>query len=189
MLKVLPQPNLIMAHVWSLNSSGGWGILPLAGESRLAASIGPDAGFAPPAGGPGPDEVRIVPSDATGGSAAWTLMSGWEASLRVNGLPLALGIRALRDRDEISFAGQRYFFSTEELAIVTPFPGLAQPACCPRCKQLVEVGQPAVACPHCHAWHHQSEDFSCWTYEPTCALCQVQSSALDAGYSWTPDAL
>ena len=176
-------------HFWSLTTSGEWGIHPLAGESCLAASTGPDASFSPPAGGPALAEIRIVPPDAAGRSPAWVLLAGLEASLRVNGLPLVLGIHALRNRDEICVAGQRHFFSTEELAHVTPFPGLAQPAFCPRCKQKVEVGAPAVACPHCHAWHHQSDEFPCWTYDSTCALCQLQSTALDAGYSWTPDTL
>jgi hypothetical protein len=188
-VKEWPQTKTFMSHFWLANASGGWGIHSLAGESCLAASAGPNASFSPPAAGPGLDEIRIVPPDAAGGSAAWALLAGLEVSVRVNGLPLVLGIHALRDRDEISLAGQRYFFSTEELALVTPFPGLAQPACCPRCKQKVEVGEPAVACPHCRAWHHQSDEFPCWTYEPTCALCQLQSTALDAGYSWTPDTL
>ena len=42
--------------------------------------------------------------------------------MRVNGLPLALGIRALNDRDEIVAGVHRMFFSTEELARVMPFP-------------------------------------------------------------------
>jgi hypothetical protein len=89
----------------------------------------------------------------------------------------------------MSFAGHRCFFSTEELAQIVSFPGLAQTAFCPRCKQKVEPGDPAVVCPHCHAWHHQSEKYPCWTYGATCALCQVQSTALDAGYAWTPEKL
>ena len=178
-----------MSFIWSSIAAGGWGIHALAGESSFGASAGPHAGFSSPAGRPGRADIRIMPPEPDRGSASWALLEGSEASVRVNGLPLVLGIHALRDRDEISVAGQRYFFSTEELAQVTPFPGLAQPACCPRCKQKVEVGQTAVACPHCHAWHHQSEEFPCWTYDPTCALCQLQSTALDAGYSWTPDTL
>jgi hypothetical protein len=130
-----------------------------------------------------------MPPDGAGVSPSWTLLGGRETTLRINGQPLVLGIRALRDRDEISIAGQRCFFSMEEFARVVLFPGLAQPACCPRCKQKVEVGDLAVACPHCRAWHHQSEKFPCWTYDSTCALCQLQNTALDAGYAWTPERL
>lgn len=178
-----------MAHLWFTNDKGEWIIKSLAGEHCLHPTAGRDARFASPTGEPGPAEIRILPPDAAGASPSWTLLAGREASVQVNGQPLAFGIRALRDRDEISFASQRLFFSTEELARIAPFPGLAQPACCPRCKQKVEVGEPAVACPHCHAWHHQSEKFPCWTYDTTCALCQLQSTALEAGYSWTPELL
>jgi hypothetical protein len=175
-----------MAHFWITNGAGEWGVHSLAGESCLAVCAEHNVRLTAPADQPGLAEIRILPPDPTGGSPSWTLLGGREASLRVNGQPLVLGIRALRDRDEISLAGHRCFFSTEELARVVPFPGLAQPAYCPRCKQKVEPGDPAVACPHCRAWHHQSEKFPCWTYGPTCALCQLHSTALDAGYAWTP---
>ena len=178
-----------MPQFFLTDATGEWGIKRLAGESCLVVSTGHDAGFASPAGEPAPCDIRVLPPGAAGASSSWTLLAGREASLRVNGLPLALGIRALRDRDEISFAGHRLYFSTEELAQIVPFPGLAQPACCPRCKQKLEIGHLAVSCPRCKAWHHQSEKFPCWTYEPTCALCQIQSTALDAGYSWTPASL
>jgi hypothetical protein len=131
----------------------------------------------------------VLPAEGAGPSPTWALLAGPSATLRVNGQPLVLGIRVLRDRDEISFDGHRGFFSTEELAQIVPFPGLPQPAFCPRCKQKMETGDLAVVCPHCRAWHHQSEKYPCWTYGGTCALCQVQSTALDAGYTWTPEKL
>ena len=177
-----------MPHFWISNAEGEWAIQLLAEESCLAVA-GHDVRLTRPAGEPHPSEIRIMPPDATSMSPSWTLLGGREASLRVNGQPLALGIRVLRDRDEISIAGQRCFFSTEELARVAAFPGLAQIVFCPRCKQKVEPGEPAVACPHCRAWHHQSDKFPCWTYATTCALCQLQSTALDAGYSWKPEHL
>ena len=178
-----------MPHFWITNAAGGWGILRLAGECCLDGSAEKVLRIAPPASGPSLADVRLLPPDAAGVSPSWTLLRGRGAALRVNGQPLVLGIRALRDRDEISIAGQRCFFSVEALANIVAFPGLAQPVCCPRCKQNVEVGQLAVACPHCRAWHHQSETLPCWSYAPTCALCQIQATALDAGYSWTPEML
>jgi hypothetical protein len=178
-----------MPHFWTRNAGGEWGIQTLAGECRLAASAGGGVRLTPPAGWPEPPDICILPPDGSGLSPSWTLLTGREASLRVNGQMLALGIRALRDRDEILFAAQRCFFSTEELALIVPFPGLEHPVFCPRCKQKLAAGEPAVACPHCHAWHHQSETFSCWNYGPNCALCQVQATALDAGYAWTPESL
>jgi hypothetical protein len=178
-----------MAHFWLRNDAGEWGIESLAGEFCVAVSGGQILLLTPLASSLGLAEIRFLPPDAAGVSPSWTLLGGRGAPLRVNGQPVALGIRALHDRDEISFARQRCFFSTEELVRIIAFPGLVQPACCPRCKQKVEMGQPAVACPHCRAWHHQSEKFPCWTYEPTCALCQIQATALDAGYSWAPGML
>jgi hypothetical protein len=178
-----------MAHFWINNNDGKWAIQPLAGELSLSVSAGAEVLFALPKGQPNQAEIRLLPPEAAGVSPAWTLLAGREAPLRVNGQPLVLGIRVLRDRDEISFAGHRCFFSTEELARVVSFPGLAQAAYCPRCKQKMEVGEPAVACPHCHAWHHQTGKFPCWSYDATCALCQLHSTALDAGYAWTPETL
>jgi hypothetical protein len=178
-----------MPHIWTTNAEGEWAMQSLAGEACLTVSAAHDVRLTSPTGQPDVAEVRILPPDAAGVSPAWTLLGAREASLRVNGLPLLLGIRALRDRDEVSFAGHRCFFSTEELARLEPFPGLAQPAYCPRCKQKVEPGEPAIACPRCRAWHHQSERFPCWTYDTVCALCQMQTTALDAGYSWTPEGL
>lgn len=180
-----------MPHFWTMDSSGKWGILPLGGESCAIALDGDVPRLISPEAGPGDDSVRvlILPPATMGRSPSWTLLAGRSAPVRVHGRALSLGLRVLRDRDEISVDGRRLFFSTEELARVVPFPGLAQPACCPRCKQKLEPGDSAVCCPGCHGWHHQSETFSCWTYDATCAFCQSNSTALDAGYSWTPEQL
>ena len=178
-----------MPNFWITNDAGEWGIQPLAGECGLAGSAEQVLRITPPVSGLGLADVRLLPPDAAGVTPSWTLLAGQGVALSVNGQPLVLGIRALRDRDEISIAGQRCFFSTEELARIVTFPGLAQPVYCPRCKQKVGVGQLAVACPHCCAWHHQSETLPCWAYAPTCALCQTQATELDAGYSWTPELL
>src|ERR1039457_4297517 len=102
-----------MPHVWlTTNAAGEWGIQPLAGECGLAGSAEQVLHITPPASGPGLDDVRLLPPDAAGVSPSWTLLGGPGIALRVNGLPLVLGIRALRDRDEISLAGQSCFFST-----------------------------------------------------------------------------
>jgi hypothetical protein len=178
-----------MPHLWTKKDDHEWEPQSLAGESCLTVSVGHDACLTPPAGLSDLAEIRILPPDAAGVSPVWTLLGGRGASLHVNGQPLVLGIRALRDRDEISIAGKRCFFSTEDLARIVPFPGLAQLAFCPRCKQKMEPGEHAVTCPHCRTWHHQSDKCPCWTYDSTCALCHLQSTALDAGYAWTPENL
>lgn len=119
----------------------------------------------------------------------WALICKPQSGIRINGVPVLLGIRVLEDRDEIRFPGwdsQRVFFSTERLAEVQPFPGSEHPMYCPRCHQVMEAGTPSVQCPNpkCGVWYHESES-KCWTYSKTCALCDQQTD-LDAGYRWSP---
>src|SRR2546425_13377127 len=55
------------------------------------------------------------------------LMAGPESNVRVNGIPMAAGLRVVADRDEIRVAGVGPFsFSTESLARIEPHPGAAQ---------------------------------------------------------------
>jgi hypothetical protein len=93
------------------------------------------------------------------------------------------------DRDEILLHGVgRCYFSTETLARIEPLSEESATGCCPRCKQGMTAGEPAVRCPGCGVWHHQSDELPCWTYAERCAICGG-STALDAGFSWTPEEL
>ena len=184
-----------MAHLWISSARDArersWEPARLAEPGCVLAPVG-DGLRVGPVGGIGFSDahgVVLLPAPGSGKGPAWALLAARRSPARVNGWPLALGIRVLRDRDEIRVGAECCFFSSEELARCEPFPGLAQGAHCPRCKQSLEPGERAVACPRCGAWHHQSEKFPCWTYDATCALCQAQSTALDAGYSWTPELL
>ena len=103
----------------------------------------------------------------------------------VNGWPLALGVRVLRDRDEISAASKRLFFSTESLVRVESFDGAPIP--CARCQQQIADGAASVRCPECGAVCHEGE-LPCWSYAPTCPRCP-QPTVLDAGFNWTPEVL
>ena len=119
----------------------------------------------------------------------WLVMSAGASGVRLNGAALLTGIRALRDHDELHVDGVgRVFFSTEQLARIEPFPGAERPAFCPRCKQEIDKHYPAVRCPQCNVWYHQSQDLPCWTYSDTCALC-AQATHLGAGFRWTPEEL
>jgi hypothetical protein len=179
-----------MTSVFKSDSSGRWANQPLSPAGVALADVGTGLCLHPLADSPvPPTHSCIVPFSADARAAGWALLAAPGSPVRVNGRSLTLGIHALRDRDEVALGAHRVFFSTEELARVVPFPGLAQPAFCPRCKQKIEPGVPAVSCPGCRAWHHQTEKFPCWSYAPTCALCQAQSTALDAGYTWTPEEL
>ncbi|MBM4093116.1 MAG: hypothetical protein FJ276_27460 [Planctomycetes bacterium] len=50
-------------------------------------------------------------------------------------------------------------------------------------------GAPAVCCPICRAWHHQTDERPCWTYSDFCAACPAQRTALDGRLSRTPEDL
>ena len=121
------------------------------------------------------------------GDERWVVVHTPGSALRANGTALATGIRVLSHRDELRQAGiaGRVFFSLEGLAQVVPFDGV-EGSRCPRCQQPIELGSPAVRCPQCGVWHHESEEFGCWTYSPTCSLCD-QPTELEGGFRWTPE--
>ncbi|HEV7403697.1 MAG TPA: hypothetical protein VGO11_12250 [Chthoniobacteraceae bacterium] len=162
-----------MAHLW-LTQADSWQPVPLAGS---AFSWSPEG---------------LRPLERSDSAPAWLRLVGREwvllaaPGLLVNGAPLRCGVRVLRDRDELRFAGgTRAYFSSERLAAVQPFaghPGVR----CPRCRQAVDQGALVVVCPACGAVCHQTAELGCFTYGATCPLCD-QPSALDAGYRWTPE--
>lgn len=177
-----------MAHLWVRDVSEWVGVaMPLDGE---AFSLTADPLWPVRHGKDGSEGSAVILRRQGPDGEAWVLMTPMETSVRVNRDRILLGIRVLTDRDEIWVTGMgRMFFSTERLACVEPFPGAAgQPIFCPRCKQEIGRGCPAVRCPQCRVWHHQSEDLPCWTYSERCALCD-QPTELEAGYRWTPEEL
>lgn len=176
-------------HFWIEAAERDWAIQTPTGECCVRLGDGVEARLTPPYGQLAAEDVRVLPVAKGAGSPEWVLVAGQQVRLHLNGEPLQLGLRVLRHKDEIRIGGQRCYFSTEELAKVIAFEGLAQPVFCPRCKEKIEPGDLCVRCPNCGAYHHQSERFPCWTYAPTCAVCGQQSTELDAGYSWTPEML
>ena len=177
-----------MAHLWVKNDDEQWAVLPLEADA-FELSVHP------------PRPVQSVPDADHSASKAvllrhtrndetsWVLIAGRNREVRMNGAHLALGVQSVADRDEISIEGVgTVYFSTESLARIEEFAGAAQALYCPRCKQAVESGTPAVNCPQCRTWYHQSEDLPCWLYAETCALCP-QATDLDAGFRWTPEEL
>jgi hypothetical protein len=114
------------------------------------------------------------------------LIAGTHRAVRVNGYPLATGLRVLAHRDEVRVAGAGVvWFSTERLARVVEFPGSSSPVQCARTKVTLTPGMPAVRCPQCRTWYAQSERFPGWTYGAHCVLCR-QPTDLDAGFRWIP---
>lgn len=102
---------------------------------------------------------------------------------KLNGMrPFSLHV--LQDRDELSFNGQKLYFTYEQPAQVVTFEARKgdPPIFCPRCKDI--VSGKAVKCPgSCGLWYHQSEERRCWTYDPKCIVCGHPTCA---GLSWKP---
>ena len=177
-----------MAHLWIKNGSDEWAVLPLEADAFSLATNPPRlAGDATDGGGDASGVVLM--RGRQGDEAFWVLISGGAREVWVNGVALALGVRAVADRDEISVGRVgTFYFSTESLARVEEFPGAAQALYCPRCKLAVERATPSVKCPQCGVWYHQSEELPCWAYAETCALCP-QTTDAGAGFRWTPEGL
>lgn len=142
-----------------------------------------------------PDAAMEAVRAEVDGRGRWLLLTPPSRRLIVNGRIIPGGIRVLRDRDEVVCAGARFYFSSEELAIVAPLPADAAVAPghevrCARCKQPIRAGTPAVKCPFCNAWHHQDEagQRPCWTYSATCAGC-AQATEFKGAYQWSPAGL
>jgi hypothetical protein len=178
-----------MALIWIHNQQTGWAIFLLKNDYVV---LSPNAH----------EPVRVLSVirpekigalvgryESQSGGESWILNSSAQARVRVNGQPVYLGTRTLKDRDEIVLAGTaRFFFSSEELAHVEPFPGAAQPVFCARCKEQIAKDNLAVRCPSCGRWCHQSEGKICWTYGPMCPMCE-QPAPLDSDFRWTPEDL
>jgi hypothetical protein len=184
-----------MAHLWLQDASARWAVLPLEADAYAVVEGPAHTLRARPAAGE--SEARALLLRAAAGEPApsagepphaWFALAVPGRGVSCNGLPLVLGLHALSDRDELRVAGAgSLFFSSETLARPAPFPGSPHPVSCPRCLQEIGAGTPAVRCPQCGVWHHQSPELPCWTYARTCQLCS-QPSDLEAGYRWSPEA-
>jgi hypothetical protein len=167
-----------MAQLW-LHHANQWAVLPLERTPLPLAEL--------PAAAAVPRDTLLVRGGD--GRGEWHLLARPSSGISLNGLPFLAGVRTLLDRDELRVpALGALFFSTERLARVEPFPLEGHEVSCPRCRQPIAPGTPAVRCPGCEVWHHGSEELPCWSYAASCALCQ-QSTAADAGYHWTPEEL
>lgn len=177
-----------MAHLWQLDGPM-WQRLPLAGR-YFGLGAPPERRAQPATSLPFGEATAVIGCyEFPGQAARWILFEKSPSSVRLNGNPILAGIAVLKDRDEILLHGlTRLYFSTEEEARVETFPGGESPVFCARCRQAIPPGTPAVRCPACGHWCEQSELKPCWTYGPTCPLCE-QATAFDAGLRWTPEEL
>jgi hypothetical protein len=166
----------------------GWGARRLdAAQYELATSLIPLAGEAPMSLANG-KMARLIRTDK-GGMPVWALIASRNSGVRVNSRRVTAGLCVLTDRDEIRTGdGTRFFFSTETLATVVPFPGAERPVYCGRCREPIEVGAQAVRCPSpgCGIWFNESTELPCWSYTSKCPFCG-HPTALDSGFSWAPE--
>ena len=163
---------------------GGADVYYLSGDLRDPVALGARDGSGWPA--------YVIRHSGAGGRDRWLLYASGQAPVSINGMNLDLGMRRLGDKDQIRVGASAMFFSTEELPRVVPFPGIGKPCICPRCKQPIVEGTPAVQCPKCGIWHHQcpETELPCWTYGKNCAaaLCDYPT-AMDGNLQWAPEGL
>ena len=188
-----------MAHLWvHQDQEDHWAVLPLDGKHAAYCLTGdPDV---PVRAADGEDSectgAYIIRHGETHATERWHLYAAEGARVLVNGEPLGLGMRVLRNHDQIQIGRSGpMIFATERVASIQPFPGADRPVSCPRCGLTIEPGRASVSCPHCGVWHHQvvapddlERDRQCWTYADTCASCAHQRPA-DDGFGWSPEGL
>ena len=172
-----------MAHLW-IEEKSAWAVAPLEGI-RFALASRADK---PLVRVQSAADILLLHAQKLR-DEGWLLITAANRNVRVNGTRV-LGLRRLHDRDEIRVPrGGRFFFTTERLAHAAPFPGAEHDILCPRCKKPVNKGDPAVRCPTCDLWHHESDAegaTACWTFADRCAGCD-HPTELPASFRWTPD--
>jgi hypothetical protein len=175
-----------MAHLWKRGPEG-WAAQKLVSSPfrlpsrRIPAELAAEEPHAPR----GVSTAWLVHA-GEGGPGNWALMTRQSAAVRVNGRAPSAGLYVLSDRDEIRMSdGELFFFSTETLPVVEEFSGVGRAMFCARCRQQIEAGSPAVRCPNCGVWHHQTAELPCWTYAAACTYCECET-ALEASFKWAP---
>jgi hypothetical protein len=172
-----------MGLIW-VHELDGWSVLRL-DERPVRLDVSPLRVLQDREVGVGGDfPVALVFSDKD--KPQWAVIAAEGTGVRVNGRALSTGMHILADRDEMQVGrGRSFFFSTETLASIDPFPGMEH-IFCPRCQLSIVESSPAVRCPQCGVWYHMSEEYPCWRYDEKCQFCD-QRTAEDAVYRWTPE--
>jgi len=169
-----------------MQDKNGWGAQRLGAALYDLAASEVTAAEAAPLGLDRRNSARLIRVDAVG-LPAWALITANDSGVRVNSRAVIAGLCVLSDRDEIRLGnGVQYFYSTESLAEVVAFPGAERAVYCARCRELIEKNAPAVCCPGCAIWYHQSDELPCWTYAEKCNFCST-FTALTSGFTWTPE--
>ncbi|MHA2327178.1 MAG: hypothetical protein ACXACR_01545 [Candidatus Hodarchaeales archaeon] len=92
-------------------------------------------------------------------------------------------ISVIRDKDEISYNGQRLYFIEEQIAEIELKQGDSV-IFCARCKDIIEPKTEVVRCPGCGLLYHESqkEGKNCWSYDSRCICGHTTQFEL----SWKP---
>lgn len=171
-----------MATIWK-QTAAGFAAQGLPRAGGTAADEGADACWA------GRD-FRIVPF-RDGSAPAYALLTPADVPARVNGSPVAGGIRILRHKDEMIVGSVRMFFSAESTPVVETYrhQGSGRRPRCPTCRNEALDLQTVVCCPGCARIYHQlpaTDDAPakpCWTYSPRCRFCGHPTS-LSGEHTW-----
>ena len=175
-----------MAYLWFRDDDCQWSVLSLATQS-LDIESSPPKTFTTEGSNSAKEGCTIVaPTDGDGQEGSWAVVWGRSKKIKVNGLRMATGIRALSHGDEIKVGDNvPIYFSTEVLARIETFEGSEEPLVCPRCKQVIEPGSAVVRCPGCSVLHHEAGDLNCWSFAPKCSMCD-NPTGIDEGFQWVP---
>ena len=105
-------------------------------------------------------EVRIFPlRDAN--RPSHVLVAAHPLGVLVNGVRIVGGLKTLKHRDEITFGGQRFFYSSETTPVVGIYSheasgkGTGRRPRCPICRAEILDGESIVRCPGCTRMYHQ----------------------------------
>lgn len=188
-----------MAHMWVKRGADGW--TPLQLDDGVNLMSADDLGTRLPARA----ETSASGDGATSAEAVvirrrrcegdtWVVAAPPGVGLHVNGWLMRLGLRVLRDKDQLRVGNTGpFFFSTERLPHVETMAEPASPTLCPRCKLPIVGGKLGVRCPRCGVLHHQYDELPCWYgYEgkpfERCTNCD-QPVATEGKLQWTPEEL
>jgi hypothetical protein len=182
--------DFVVAHLW-IQNGGEWHVVPLECGvwSFDGATLRPSSEPGPAARG----AAAVIASFKLRGQTRHLVCApALGDHVSVNGTRPAGGARVLRDRDEVLLGESvRAYYSTERRPVIATFPGFEdRKAICPRCKDPIEPGTPAVECPGagCGLWYHQTDERPCWTYDEVCFPCG-HATPFEADFQWTPAAL
>ncbi len=175
-----------MAYIWFRDDDRQWLVVPLTEQSLDIEGSPPKLVKATHSKTAKARSVIVVPTNGEGRDVSWSVLWGRSKKIKVNGLRMATGIRALMHGDEIKVGDNRpIYFSAESLARIETFEGSEEPMVCPRCKQTIEPGAAVVRCPGCSVIHHETDELNCWSFAPKCSMCD-NPTGIDEGFQWVP---